>query len=226
MTRSLLLTTALLLGLPATSVLAHQVQIQDDVGATLHIEPNDIPKANAPTEIWFALTQAGGAVIPLDACDCTLTVYEGKDDAIATPALAPVSAEGYTDIPGATVTFPDVGAYTIALSGSPVEATAFAPFELRFDVTVAARAQNANPTEGATEPPETDTAESVADATQTAATATDTVDGDSATAIAETPASSSSSSPWKPILLWSSAILVVGMVWGVMGGLRSPGGKS
>ncbi|MEM0981270.1 MAG: hypothetical protein AAGH78_13475, partial [Cyanobacteria bacterium P01_H01_bin.58] len=54
-----------LISLPA---IAHQVQVADDVGATLHIEPDDIPKAGAPTEVWIALTQPGGVVIPLETC--------------------------------------------------------------------------------------------------------------------------------------------------------------
>ncbi|NJL42274.1 MAG: hypothetical protein HC935_00390 [Pseudanabaena sp. SU_2_4] len=63
------LAAVLLAALPAY---AHQVEISSDVGATLHIEPDDKPKAGQPTQVWFALTTKGGQVIPLSACDCQL----------------------------------------------------------------------------------------------------------------------------------------------------------
>ncbi|HEY9889487.1 MAG TPA: hypothetical protein V6D02_13870 [Candidatus Obscuribacterales bacterium] len=119
--------------------LAHQVQIQADVGATLHIEPNDLPRAGAPSTVWFALTQPGGRVIPLAACDCTLTLTTDGAGAIATPPLTPLSAEGYANIPSATVTFPDVGAYQLVLTGVPQSGVQFEPFTLTFEVTVADR---------------------------------------------------------------------------------------
>lgn len=60
------------------------------------------------------------------------------DTALLSPDLAPIDAEGYEDIPGAEFTFPSVGAYTLAISGSPKQADDFTPFDLNFDVTVAA----------------------------------------------------------------------------------------
>lgn len=120
---------------------AHQTQTAADVGATLHIEPNDTPRAGEPNLAWFALTRRGGETIPLEACDCTLTIYsqssQPTDEAIATPELQPVDAEGYQDIPGADVEFPQVGAYELVLQGRPTTAAAFQPFEFRFEVTVA-----------------------------------------------------------------------------------------
>ncbi|MGB0564006.1 MAG: hypothetical protein ACPGVO_19730, partial [Spirulinaceae cyanobacterium] len=91
-------------------VLAHQIELADGVGATLHIEPNDTPKAGEPSEVWFALTRRGGEIIPLADCDCTLTVYSGSQTAAETdsetdtdpllePTLQPVAAEGYEAIP-------------------------------------------------------------------------------------------------------------------------------
>ncbi|MEM8642452.1 MAG: hypothetical protein AAGG51_27085 [Cyanobacteria bacterium P01_G01_bin.54] len=122
-------------------VLAHQVELADDVGATLHIEPNDTPKAGEPSEVWFALTRKGGAIIPLADCDCNLTVYSQSATAaepLLEPPLQPVAAEGYAAIPGATFTFPAVGAYELVLQGQPQDEASFTPFELRFDVVVAA----------------------------------------------------------------------------------------
>jgi len=126
----------------SSRALAHQVEVQDDVGATLHIEPSDTPRAGEDVLAWFALTRKGGQTIPLADCDCTLVVSSQFERSQAAPTLEPVliavEAEGYEGIPGATLTFPTVGAYTLIISGTPKQANDFTPFELSFDVTVAA----------------------------------------------------------------------------------------
>ncbi|NJK72036.1 MAG: hypothetical protein HC926_01055 [Synechococcaceae cyanobacterium SM2_3_60] len=117
---------------------AHQVQTTDTVGATLHLEPDDNPRAGEETEVWFALTQAGGVMIPLHDCLCRLEVLAMPTlDVLATPDLVPVDAERYKEIPGATVLFPRVGAYQLRLVGEPVAEAAFDAFDLTFEVIVA-----------------------------------------------------------------------------------------
>ena len=95
---------------------------------------------------WFALTRRGGETIPLSSCECTVAIYaqSDSDNPVATPSLQAVDSEGYQGIPGATFTFPDVGAYTLIISGSPKAAQDFSPFELSFNVIVAARASASN----------------------------------------------------------------------------------
>lgn len=133
-------------GSMSREAIAHEVKIDQDIGATLHIEPSDTPRAGEKSTAWFALTQRGGQTIPLAACDCKLAVYSQPNTAtpVLSPPLTPINAEGYQDIPGATFAFPKVGAYRLVLSGQPpakppnAEEIGFAPFELDFDVTVAA----------------------------------------------------------------------------------------
>jgi hypothetical protein len=133
----------LLFGLAAiaTPVLAHRVEISGSVGATIHIEPNDRPRAGTSHLTWFALTRRGGQTIPLASCNCELQLYtqpyRAGNTPIAEPELKAVSAEGYNNIPGADVTFPRAGGYELVLRGRPIVAGDFAPFELRFPVTVA-----------------------------------------------------------------------------------------
>ncbi|MGF1569444.1 MAG: hypothetical protein ACFCVD_15485 [Nodosilinea sp.] len=138
------LLSGLLLALPGQ---AHEVDVAADVGGTLHIEPNDTPKAQEQSQIWIALTREGGEVIPLSACDCALTIAADLASAtpLAQPPLQPVSAEGYENIPGANVTFPAVGTYIVTLTGAPNGTVDFTPFELIFPVTVAAAAALAPP---------------------------------------------------------------------------------
>jgi hypothetical protein len=222
--RSLLLAT-LLGGTVAAAAIAHDVQIADDVGATLHIEPNDIARAGEPTDLWFALTQAGGKVIPLAACDCTLTLYDSQETVVETPTLTTISAEGFQNIPGATVTFPEVGAYELRLAGSPQQAGAFTPFELRFEVTVASRAPGASAA-----PPASD---------ETAATAPDAAISDElppsetvntapepeGSQTAETPIAPSSSKRWIAPAIGIGIVIVVGLAIAIISGGRAPKGE-
>lgn len=121
---------------------AHKIRTDAEVGATLHIEPNDNPRAGEAAKTWFALTRKGGKVIPLSECDCELKVYKEplnpESSPILQPVLQPVSAEKYQEIPGTEIVFPQPGAYQLKLSGSAVNAGNFQPFELEFPVTVAA----------------------------------------------------------------------------------------
>ena len=120
---------------------AHKTQAAEDVGATLHIEPNDNPRAGEAAQTWFALTRKGGKVIPLEQCDCELAIYSEprttEEKPLIQPNLQPISAERYQGIPGANITFPKPGAYQLELSGKPANDATFKPFELKFDVTVA-----------------------------------------------------------------------------------------
>jgi hypothetical protein len=119
---------------------AHTVKISGDIGGTIHIEPNDNPRAGEPAPTWFALTRKGGKVVPLKECDCQLAVYaephEPGEPALLKPPLKPVDAE----------------IYELQLSGKPVIAESFRPFELKFQVTVAAgKATTPQVVENATE---------------------------------------------------------------------------
>ncbi len=137
----LLLVLSSLIVTTNTQVLAHTVKISEDVGGTVHLEPNDNPRAGEITQAWFALTRKGGKVIPLKDCHCQLAIYAEPhavgEPALLEPPLKPIQAERYQGIPGAEVTFPKPGAYELQLSGKPVTEGSFKPFELKFVVTVA-----------------------------------------------------------------------------------------
>ena len=118
---------------------AHKIVTQKDVGATIHLEPNDAPRAGETALTWFALTQKGGKIIPLNECNCKLSIYSqssaGKP--LQQPPLKAVSQESYQGIPAAEITFPTAGAYQLQLQGSPKNGATFSLFELKFDVNVA-----------------------------------------------------------------------------------------
>lgn len=126
--------------LVATPVAAHKVETSQDVGGTFHIEPNDAPSAGKPQLAWFALTQKGGRIIPLEQCNCKLAVRTKPHTENSPPLLPPlkaISKEGYQGIPSAEIIFPKAGAYELEISGTPKAGADFQPFELSFDVKVA-----------------------------------------------------------------------------------------
>jgi hypothetical protein len=117
------------------SLIAHTVHTSNDVAATFHLEPSHNPKAGEKSVAWFALTKAGGEVIPLGDCDCQLAILQSGTP-IASVAMKPIDAEQYKDIPGGEVVFPKVGIYTLELVGQPKIGDAFRPFKLSYEVTV------------------------------------------------------------------------------------------
>jgi hypothetical protein len=121
---------------------AHEVEVSDDVAATFHVEPDHTPKAGKPSLAWFALTKKGGKIIPLEQCNCKLTVHLNPHKEETKPLLEPplkaVSADRYQGIPGAEIVFPKAGSYELELSGTPKAGANFQPFELPYTVTVGA----------------------------------------------------------------------------------------
>lgn len=143
--RSAVWAIAFLLGLLLSVLLtvpavAHLTQVDGDIAGTWHVEPDHSPRAGEPAQVWVALTQRGGQIVPLDQCDCQLAVYQGSA-AIGTPILKPslqaVAAETFKGIPGTEIVFPQVGQYQLKLTGRPTAAASFQPFELVYSVTVA-----------------------------------------------------------------------------------------
>ncbi len=121
----------------ATPVLAHKVKISNQIGATLHIEPDDQARVNKPAVIWFALTKKGGQVVPLSQCQCQLQVFKlPSKKAVMQPQLRSINAEKYRGIPSTTVLFKQPGAYRLELSGWPQGGANFQPFKLQFEVVV------------------------------------------------------------------------------------------
>ncbi|MEP0916542.1 hypothetical protein NC981_06910 [Leptolyngbya sp. DQ-M1] len=123
----------------ASPALAHNVKTEGNVASNFHIEPNHNPKAGEPSKAWFALTKAGGEIISLDRCNCQLMV-RSNNQTIAQPALKAISAEQYKGIPGAEITFPKAGIYTLEISGAPKANNEFNAFKFAYDVTVQAGA--------------------------------------------------------------------------------------
>lgn len=117
--------------------IAHEVKTSQEVGGTMHIEPNDRPVAGKKSTIWIALTKRGGEIIPYEQCNCRMEVRSLSDRSIKFTVANPlVLIERYLGLPRLEVTFPQVGRYELKLSGSPRGNADFQPFELTFTTNV------------------------------------------------------------------------------------------
>jgi len=138
----LILSGSLLGTLWASPVLAHKTVVAGDVAGTWHVEPNHNPKAGEPAIAWVALTREGGDLISLTEAACQMQVYrmprQPEDLPILEPPVEAIAAEQYDGIPAADIVFPQAGLYQLQLNCTPIEEASFTPFELQYDVTVAA----------------------------------------------------------------------------------------
>jgi hypothetical protein len=131
-----LITFSTLLSVP---VIAHNVEIANEVAATFHITPSHNPQVGKKSQAWFALTRRGGKSIPLSECNCALNVYSvpRTTDAkpILTPKLKAINVEQYQEIPGSEIIFDQPGTYELEISGTAKD-NSFAPFKLAYTVNV------------------------------------------------------------------------------------------
>ena len=129
----------LLLTVLSAPVIAHNVEISNEVAATFHIEPNHNPVVGEQTTAWFALTRRGGSSIPLSECNCSLNIYAlpRAEDAepVLKPELTAINVEKYQEIPGAEIVFPSAGAYELEISGT-AKNDSFTPFNLTYIINV------------------------------------------------------------------------------------------
>ncbi|WP_126147158.1 hypothetical protein [Synechococcus elongatus] len=139
-------------------VLAHQIQIDQAVAGTLHLEPNDQPQAGAVTPTWIALRRPGGMEIAAKDCNCQLQLFNAQTGTQTQLAIVPLSVAPGTV--AAEITFPTVGQYELRLRGEPsaTAETRFSPFQIRFPVTVAIAAtptpESSEPAPSSEAPPE------------------------------------------------------------------------
>jgi hypothetical protein len=134
---AVILSCVALAAITTASAIAHEVKTSNEVGGTIHIEPNDRPIAGKKSRIWIALTKRGGEIIPYEKCDCRLEVRSltNKSIKFAVPKSASI-LDRYLGLPSIEVTFPEVGRYELRLSGSAKGDVDFPDFDLTFSTNV------------------------------------------------------------------------------------------
>jgi hypothetical protein len=127
-----LATGLILFGLPLTTS-AHTLKTDGNIGGLLHVDPTDEPFANAPSTIYFELTNKSAHITPAK-CECQMVVKLGGKQ-LSTQALYPEGSNSLeTKI---SYTFPEPGVYQLKFLGS----AGTEQFSLSFDVRVQPAAQ-------------------------------------------------------------------------------------
>lgn len=118
-------------------LIAHEVKTSQEVGGTIHIDPNDRPVVGQKTRIWIALTKRGGEIIPYEKCNCRMEVQSLTDRSIKFMIADSMSIiDRFLGLPSLAVTFPQVGRYELKLIGTPRNNAGFDPFVLVFNTNV------------------------------------------------------------------------------------------
>ncbi|MEJ0073540.1 MAG: hypothetical protein WDN27_05725 [Candidatus Saccharibacteria bacterium] len=135
------LLTVLLLPLCASIASAHVLQSDGDIGAVLHIEPDDNPVSNQTTTYVLSFEDDTGH-FSLTHCTCTATVLAGMSVISSKPLVMVITDPLESQD---TFTFPKAAAYTLRISGKPGPAGSFQPFTLNYTVRVTGGAATTQP---------------------------------------------------------------------------------
>lgn len=112
-------------------VLAHETQSDGEIGAILHIDPNDDPVAGEPATLYFEFTDMREK-LNLNSCDCKVVIKKGDSELLNQKFGA---ADGSSVSAVVNYNFPEAGIYKAEIKGEP-KSGEFQPFELSFSIRV------------------------------------------------------------------------------------------
>jgi hypothetical protein len=117
----------------SSGVFAHTVKSDNEVGAVMHINPSDEPKAGQESVLNFEFKDKDG-VFSLDNCSCDLLINLNGEELFSTK----LTAVSETSDLSASITyvFPKPGNYNIQISGEPVDDKSYKNFNLSFEAPV------------------------------------------------------------------------------------------
>jgi hypothetical protein len=115
-------------------VYAHVLKTDGNIGVVLHINPNDEPLANQPSNLVFEFKDKQKAFRAKD-CDCIFSVQTNGKTIYSQPLFQ--NTEEKDTYAAILYMFPESNIYHIQLSGKPISNTGFKPFRISWDVRVA-----------------------------------------------------------------------------------------
>jgi hypothetical protein len=121
------------------SASAHVLKTDGNIGAILHINPDDNPVSGIPTDYILYFDDITNR-FALTHCDCRIIIQE-NGQTIATQALTVTTPLESDD----TYTFPGPNVYTLVVSGQPKAGYQFQPFVLNYLVRVEGSGQGTQP---------------------------------------------------------------------------------
>jgi hypothetical protein len=117
----------------AKPTFAHQLKIDGSMGVTIHIDPDDEPRAGTESKIYVTFEDSSGRFNPANPsnCICTLTIFSGEQQVVQLPV---VNGGAYAQL---RYTFPTSGKYTAVVEGKPTgEGQRFGAFKTSYEYYV------------------------------------------------------------------------------------------
>ncbi len=113
---------------------AHFLATDKNIGAVLHIDPNDAPVAGEQAGFFFEIKDKINKFKATD-CSCRVDILE-NDTVIYSDAVFTQNTDPNLSTASLFYTLPKTDVYTIKLIGTPRSSNAFAPFILSWDIRV------------------------------------------------------------------------------------------
>lgn len=123
-------------------VFAHVLKTDGDIGAILHIDPDDDPIAGSLSTFFFEFKDRTDKFKPQD-CDCNISIFEGGKDIYSQP-LFQNNPSPSLDNASFSYTFPEKNVYQVTIYGKPKTPNEFQTFYLNYDIRVARTATPTN----------------------------------------------------------------------------------
>jgi hypothetical protein len=136
-----LLPILLLLFCIAKPVEAHFLATDKNIGAVLHVDPNDEPIAGSQASFFFEFKDKENKFNPQN-CDCTFFISENEKVIFSQALFQNNSSPNLTNA-SVFYTFPQIDVYEVKVVGKPLTPNAFQPFTLTWNFRVDQQA-NAN----------------------------------------------------------------------------------
>jgi hypothetical protein len=124
---------------------AHILSTDGNIGAVIHIDPDDDPIAGEQTGFFFEFKDKQNKFNP-QQCECRFTILEGGKELYAQPLFRDNTSPSLTSA-SVSYTFPIKDVYKIQVTGKPTSPDAFQPFTLTYDIRVERESDNKTPTE-------------------------------------------------------------------------------
>lgn len=114
---------------------AHVLKTDGNIGAVLHIDPDDDPIAGQQSGFFFEFKDKTNKFKP-ENCNCTFSILRADKEIFTQPLFQNSSSPSLTSA-SIFFTFPEKDVYQIKVKGLPNTPDAFQQFELTYDIRVA-----------------------------------------------------------------------------------------
>jgi hypothetical protein len=119
-----------------TTTYAHVLKSDGQIGAIIHIDPEDDPIINQPAYFFFEFKDKQNTFMISD-CDCMLNIVKNNQVSSSSMLIPSDTSTGAS----ASYTFPEKGIYTVEISGKS-HSGKFDPFKLTYDFRIERTTQN------------------------------------------------------------------------------------